>query len=75
MKKLLVSFILGVILASALKSQPIRNDTAVFVIDTTKNYVKVKKSATVEGIPEGHWQVSVDGHYYENFAKGSDGHQ
>ena len=65
-KILFFSIALLLFMNSVLKSQPIHNDTVVCIIDTTNNYVKFASKPFPDRAPEIRWQVSIQGHYYDN---------
>jgi hypothetical protein len=65
--KMLSFFIAFFLLVNGvLKSQPIHNDTVVCIIDTTNNFVKFTSKPFPDRAPEIRWQVSIQGHYYDN---------
>ena len=65
--KMLSFFIAFFLLVNGvLKSQPIHNDTVVCIIDTTNSYVKFTSKPFPDRAPEIRWQVSIQGHYYDN---------
>jgi len=48
-------------------AQPVTNDTVVCIIDTTKSYVLYQENVVEREIPTPfHWQVIVEGHYYDD---------
>jgi len=63
----LIFLFMAMTLCMKIESQPLSNDTVVCIIDTTKSYVEFKVNPIVKNfqLPD-HWQISVDGHYYDH---------
>ena len=66
MKNIFFTFAFFFVISSVLKSQPIHNDTVVCIVDTTNSYVKFTSKPFPDRAPEIRWQVSIQGHYYDN---------
>jgi hypothetical protein len=65
--KVLFFFIAFLLLVNAtLKSQPTSKDTVVCIVDTSNTYVKFTSKPFPDRAPEIRWQVSIQGHYYDN---------
>ena len=65
MKSLFFTIGLIILLSLVSKSQPVSTDTVVCIIDTTKYYVKYRENPFADRNPKFHWQVSIQGHYYD----------
>jgi len=65
MKSIFIIIGLIVLLSLDSKAQLLSTDTVVCIIDTTKCYVKYRENPIVDGNSEFHWQVSIQGHYYD----------
>jgi hypothetical protein len=65
MKRLFITIGLIAIISLVSKSQPISNDTVVCIIDTTQCYVRYKENPFAPKNKKFHWQVSIQGHYYD----------
>jgi hypothetical protein len=64
MKRIFITLGIITLFACFTEAQPVSNDTVVCIIDTTKCYVKYKENPFADRIPMFHWQVSIQGHYY-----------
>ena len=65
MKSLFFTIGLIILLSLVSKSQPVSTDTVVCIINTTKYYVKYRENPFADRNPKFHWQVSIQGHYYD----------
>jgi len=65
MKSIFIIIGLIVLLSLDSKAQLLSTDTVVCIIDTTKCYVKYRENPFADGNSEFHWQVSIQGHYYD----------
>jgi len=65
MKSIIILLTICAILSLKSKAQLLSADTVVCIIDTTRCYVMYMENPFADKFSEFHWQVSIQGHYYD----------